>query len=255
MGLLVAGARSTGTTGQSDYGSIRLEKSFLTVPAWTASWMVTFIAGHPEWKQRIAEEVRTLLSHHSTEDCDRTIADKMAAIPLEAWENKTPVMDQIIREVLRLAQPHTAMRRNMGPETYLDGTRIPSGAYVVYPFGDIHLNPDLYPDPWAFKPDRPERKLPLEYVGWGGGMYHVNIAGENLEANRFFTGKTICMGQRLAKLQLKILTALMLSTMDFELVDKAGRMPHPLPQPNWNDALTCKPPSGSCYLQFVRVTP
>ncbi|KAI0090130.1 cytochrome P450 [Irpex rosettiformis] len=217
MGLLVAGARSTGTT---------------------ASWMITFIAGHPEWRRKTAEEVRTLLSDHSPEgeDCNSTVADKMTAIPLEAWENHTPVMDQIIREVLRLAQPHTAMRRNMGPETYVNGTRIPSGAYVVYPFGDVHLNPELYPDPWAFKPDRPERKLPFEYVGWGGG-------------------KTVCMGQRLAKLQLKIITALMVSTLDFKLVDRTGRLPDPLPQPNWNDALTCKPPSGSSYLQFVRASP
>lgn len=136
--------------------------------------MVTLIAGHPEWKRKAEEEVHTLLAEYSSADCHSTITERIATIPLEAWENHTPVMDKIIREVLRLAQPHTAMRRNMGPETYLNGTRIPSGAYVVYPFADIHLNPELYPDPWAFKPDRPERTLPFEYVGWGGGMYGVS---------------------------------------------------------------------------------
>ncbi|KAI0687675.1 cytochrome P450 [Cytidiella melzeri] len=214
MGLLVAGARSTGTT---------------------ASWMLTFIGGHSGWRQKTADEVRTLLAEHSSADCHSSIADRVAAIPLKAWENNTPVMDQIIREVLRIAQPHTAMRRNVGPETYVNGTRIPSGAYVVYPFSDVHLNPELYPDPWAFNPDRPECQLPLGYMGWGGG-------------------KITCMGQRLAKLQLKILTALMLSQLEFELVDQTGRTPDALPRPNWNNALTCKPPDseGPFYLQFRR---
>lgn len=63
-------------------------------------------------------------------------------------------------------------------------------------------------------------------------------------------GRTICLGQRLAKLQLKLITALMLMKMDFVLVDENGDQPHILPRPNWNDTLTCKPPKGSCYLRF-----
>lgn len=80
-----------------------------------------------------------------------------------------PVFDAMIRETLRVAQPHTAMRRNIGPDTYINGARIPSGAYVVYPFSDVHLNSALYPDPWRWDPARSESKLPFSYVGWGGG--------------------------------------------------------------------------------------
>lgn len=60
----------------------------------------------------------------------------------------------------------------MGPDTYVHGVKIPSGAYVVYPFSDVHLDPQLYPDPWRFDPGRPEQKMPFAYVGWGGGEYH-----------------------------------------------------------------------------------
>lgn len=62
------------------------------------------------------------------------------------------------------------MRRNLGPEMHIDGKLIPSGSYVVYPFSDVHLNPDIYPDPWKFDPNRqPETKTAYGYVGWGGG--------------------------------------------------------------------------------------
>ena len=184
------------------------------------------------------------------------MAAHLAQIPLEAWERRTPVLDKVIREILRLAQPHTAMRRNMGPATYIGGTRVPSGAYVVYPFSDVHLDPQLYPDPWSFEPDRAECTAQYEYVGWGGGKRflplpsRLHVASCIVLTSRALVGRTTCLGQRLAKLQLKLVTALLLMTMDFALVDETGAEPHSLPRPNWNDTLTCKPPKGSCYLRF-----
>ena len=35
----------------------------------------------------------------------------MASVPLSAWENETPVLDALIRETLRVAEPHVAMRQ------------------------------------------------------------------------------------------------------------------------------------------------
>ncbi|KAL4254749.1 cytochrome P450 family protein [Abortiporus biennis] len=226
MGLLVAGARSTGVT---------------------ASWLITFLGTHPHWKNQAYEEVREVLSSaYSDSDSDpkftssgfmtsksATTASALSTIPIDVWENKMPVLDSLIRETLRIAQPHTAMRRNMGPDTFISGARVPSGAYVVYPFSDVHLNPELYPDPYRFDPGRPKHEMPFAYVGWGAGT-------------------TICLGQRLARLQLKIMMSLMLLDTDFLIVDKTGSIPNPLPSPNWNDALTCRPPRDSCLLRFSR---
>ena len=102
-----------------------------------------------------------------------TLADcakALSSVPLEEWENKTPVLDSLIRETLRIAQPHVAMRRNVGPEIYIDGKVVPTGAFVIYPFSDVHVNPDLYQDPWKFDPARTQSKREFSYVGWGGGM-------------------------------------------------------------------------------------
>ena len=140
------------------------------IQSFSASWMATCLGGRPEWRRKVREEVRALVSEYSAEtSSSRSLNEQLALIPLEAWEARTPVLEKVIREILRIAQPHTAMRRNMGPETYINGTRVPSGAYVVYPFSDVHLNPQLYPDPWRFDPDRAECTAQFQYVGWGGG--------------------------------------------------------------------------------------
>ncbi|KAK7678325.1 hypothetical protein QCA50_018673 [Cerrena zonata] len=212
MGLLVAGARSTGTT---------------------ASWLLAFLESHPEWKYKAIAEVEQLVSDHSSLPLSNSHETQLSAVPIEAWEGNMPVFDAMIRETLRVAQPHTAMRRNIGPDTYINGARIPSGAYVVYPFSDVHLNSALYPDPWRWDPARSESKMPFSYVGWGGG-------------------KTVCLGQRLAKLELKTVISLYLLEFKSDLVDGSGRRPDSLPRPNWNDALTCKPPSGSYMVEYSR---
>ena len=108
-----------------------------------------------------------------------------------------PVFDAIIRETLRLAQPHTAMRRNMGPDTYIGGEKVPSGAYVVYPFSDVHLDSELYPDPWKFDPGRPERKVPYGWIGWGAGScssFYVFTVGLTVIQVQRFVSDNVWLG-------------------------------------------------------------
>lgn len=156
-----------------DWYVLKLSMSLplLTVHLTLASWMVTFLAGDTQRRRNAEDEVHALLSAHSDEmtSSKDNLADLLSNVPLDAWEKCTPVLDKVIWETLRIAQPHTAMRRNVGPDTYVDGTHIPSGAYVVYPFSDVHLNPQMYPDPWRFDPDRPQYDFKYGYVGWGGG--------------------------------------------------------------------------------------
>ncbi|KAF8155617.1 cytochrome P450 [Crassisporium funariophilum] len=228
MGLLIAGARATGTT---------------------ASWLMTYLGGHPEWRTKAAAEIEQLLAsypytppssptheYRSTDpiNSSSSLSGRLSAIPLEAWEHETPILDALIRETTRVAQPHTAMRRNLGPELYINNKIIPTGAYVIYPFSDVHLDPELYPDPWKFDPSRKEvTHVPFGYIGWGGG-------------------KTVCLGTRLAKVELKLVTAMFVLGFRHSVIDKMGEPSNPLPEPNWNDILLCRPPVGSFSLKYER---
>lgn len=168
MGLLVAGSRSTGTTGPS---SIPDASSLANSAAPIASWLLAFLGSHSLWRGRVAAELAQLLASHATlPPSEAALSSRVSSVPLAAWERETPVLDAVLAETLRLAQPHVAMRRNLGPDVQVGEHRIPFGAYVVYPFADVHLDPHLYPDPWKFDPSRkPAQKQDLPYVGWGAG--------------------------------------------------------------------------------------
>ena len=137
----------------------------------SASWLVTYLGYYPKWRNEVRAEVEKLITSHSpgtVSECNSTTA--LSSIPLSAWENETPVLDMLIREVVRLSQAFVSLRRNVGPELYIDGKVIPTGALVVYPAADVHLDPALYPDPWKFDPARSRPKGNLTYLGWGGGV-------------------------------------------------------------------------------------
>jgi cytochrome P450 len=139
-----------------------------------------FMGAHPEWKDKVRAEIESLLLAAS--DCSSPAGERaslaslsasLARIPLEAWESDTPMLDKVITETLRLAQPHTAMRRNLGPDILIDGKIIPSGAYLLYPLSDVHLDADLYPNPWKFDPSRPRPKAQYSWIGFGGGAFAI----------------------------------------------------------------------------------
>ena len=94
---------------------------------------------------------------------------------------------------------------------------IKRGDFLVYHMGDVHLNPEYYPD--RYDPDRRLRPGPLPdaaytFLGWGAGRHP-------------------CPGMRVAKM--KLIMALFLTRYEFDLVDKNGKFPDPVPVRNRND--------------------
>jgi sterol 14-demethylase len=137
----------------------------------SASWLATYLGCHPNWRNEARAEVKKLIASYSleTESERNSSSTALSSIPLSAWENETPVLDMLIREAVRLSQAFVSFRLNVGPEMYIDGKVIPRGALVAYPAASVHLDPELYPDPWKFDPARPQPKGNLTYLGWGVG--------------------------------------------------------------------------------------
>ena len=222
----------------------------------TASWLITYLAGHPEWRAKAAAEVDSLPTSPilgSPSISLLSLSACLSTIPLEAWENETPILDSIIRETTHVAQPHTAMRRNLGPELYINNKLIQAtGAYLIYPFSDVHLDPEVYTNPWKFNPSRKEpNHVPFSYVGWGGGMVSASWPVTFINLLNFL-GKTTCLGTRLAKVELKLMTAMFVLGFSHSVIDRSGAPSNPLPVPNWNDILPCRPLIGSFGLKYQR---
>jgi len=234
--------------------------------------MITFLGAHPEWRTKAKAEIEGLLFACSvTADASSpspSLSSHLSVIPLGVWESQTPVLDSIIQETLRVAQPHAAMRRNIGKEVCIDDKVIPTGAYVLYPFSDVHLNPDLcqlvllslvfemlkreqIPILGNLILDGILRPKPRIVTSVGEEVRLGSITMILTNSTQLLLGKTLCLGSRLAKLELKLITSMFLLGFDHVVVDKMG-LANPLPRPNWNDTLHCRPVTGSCYIKYER---
>ena len=185
--------------------------------------MLIDLAIHPEWKEKCKKEIQDLLSRHLGDSLSSaTLSEKFGAIPVSAWEDELPTLDACIRESQRISITLLLLRRNLGGEMKIGEQMIKQGDFLTYSLGDVHLNPEYYPDPYKYDPGRWLRPDPLPnaaytFLGWGAGRHP-------------------CTGMKVAKLEMKLIMAMFLMRYEFELVDKLGRFPNTLPVPNRNDA-------------------
>ena len=198
-------------------------------------WTLFYLDGDNEWKQKVVAEVRNLISTYTDA---RPIHQRLSSIPVSAWEDETPVFEIVIRETLRLIKTGPALRRNPGDNLQFADKTIDKGAYVVYNMADIHLNEMVYSEPLKFDPSRytPPREEDKQghslFLEWGAGrhtcpgtlLYFYSQLSDNVTS-----------GMKIAKLEIKMILALFLSSYEYTLVGGSG-MPLKQPlQPDRND--------------------
>ncbi|KAF2660583.1 cytochrome P450 6A1 [Lophiostoma macrostomum CBS 122681] len=204
-----------------------------------AAWVLCYLATSPEWLAKAQEEVRTTAAKYAR-DPNAPLRHQLADIPLEAWESEFPVVDLCLKDSIRLNLLGTAFRKNTGGREIPigNGEVIPPNAFVTYATGDIHLNPESYPnpekwDPARYLPERAEDKKAVHgFVGWGVARHP-------------------CLGMRFAKLEQNIITAYFLASFDFQLEDKNGNKLIEAPKVNLNGHSAHKPKVP----QILRVFP
>ena len=150
-----------------------------------------------------------------------TLHEKLAVVPISAWENELPIIDACTRESLRISFVNVALRRNLREEIKIGEQVVKRGDFLVYSPADVQLNPEYYPEPYKYDPGRWLRPDPVPnaiypFLGWGAGGHP-------------------CAGMKMAKLEIKFILALFLMRYEFDLVDKDGKFPDPLPLPDRND--------------------
>lgn len=180
------------------------------------------LAIHPQWKEKCKKEIQSMLSRHLGDlVSSATVYEKLAAIPVSAWEDELPTLDACSRESLRIVFSGVALRRNLGEEVNINGQVVERGDFVAYGLADVHLNPEYYPEPYKYDPGRwlrpdPVQNRPYPFLGWGAGRHP-------------------CTGMKVAKLEMKLILAIFLTRYEYELVDENGKFPNPLPVPDRND--------------------
>lgn len=201
--------------------------------------MLTYLAASPYWLQKCQDEISAVAEKYDP-DTSKPLADRLTNVPLEAWETEFPIIDLCLRDSIRLQAVGTGFRKNTSntPVPVGNGKEvIPPGSYAAYALADVHLDPNIYPnpeqwDPSRYLPDKAEdKKVSYGFLGWGVARHP-------------------CLGMRFAKLEQNIITAFFLAYFDVSVCDSEGgpRMGK-LPVTDKN-RFTAHKPSEKVYLRY-----
>ncbi|CAL1542162.1 unnamed protein product [Lymnaea stagnalis] len=119
---------------------------------------------------------------------------------------KLKYTEQVINEGLRLFPLLSYIMRIAAETKTYNGVTIPKGAVVQIPTGHIMVDPEYWPDPLKFDPDRfsPENKAgrdPISFLPFG-------------------YGPRVCLGERLAIMELKTILVYLFREFKFGLSER-----------------------------------
>lgn len=110
------------------------------------AWTFALLGEHPNIYQRLIEELDTL--------------------------DKSPLLDQVIKESLRLYPPIHIGNRRVAEEMDFGEGKVPAGERLFYSIYLTHRDPEIWENPDSFCPERfahGRKTPPFSYVPFGGG--------------------------------------------------------------------------------------
>ena len=124
--------------------------------------MTLLVAGHETTATALAWTIDLLARHPAT----------LARLTAEVGRDEDRYLRAVIAESLRLRPVVPLAGRRLASELRVDGLALPAGTDVTPAIWLTHTRVDLYPEPYAFRPERFLERPPTTY-GWipfGGGI-------------------------------------------------------------------------------------
>lgn len=120
----------------------------------TLAWAMHWLHALPQVRERVLEELASLGEHPEPENIARL-----------------PYLSAVVDETLRIYPIVPLAAREVKTNFKLRGWELPAGSVVGAAIALLHRNPELYPEPMTFRPERfLERSFsPFEYIPFGGG--------------------------------------------------------------------------------------
>lgn len=153
------------------------------------TWTLFLLSAHPEILGSVREELGAVL---------RGAAPTIEQIP------RLVVLDRVVKESLRLFPPAPFTVRVTARPGEMAGVFLPAKTEVIVSPYCLHRDPDFYPRPQRFAPERWEKLAPspFEYAPFGAGP-------------------RMCIGAGFATLELRVVLAILLQRFDFALAEGA----------------------------------
>ncbi|XP_053692189.1 cytochrome P450 4C1-like [Sabethes cyaneus] len=150
------------------------------------SFAIYLLALNQHIQDRVYDEIVTVLGKN--QDC-----------PLLTYQilQEFRYLETVVKESMRLYPPVPFIGRKLVDDLEMNGTTIKSGQDFLIPIYVIHRNPEVYPDPEKFDPDRfsdmtESNRGPYDYIPFSAGSRN-------------------CIGQRYAMLEMKTTLVKLLS--------------------------------------------
>ena len=159
----------------------------------TMQWVLYNMAKNPDKQEILRNEVLSVLGNerHAT-------PTTLAQMPyLKAW----------IRETLRLYPVLSSLSRILAEDTVLSGFQIPAGTQVTILLYYMSRNENIFEDAENFKPDRWLRHKDN----------HSMQAADPFASIPFGFGTRMCIGRRIAELELYLLLARIVQQFDIQI--------------------------------------
>ncbi|PVD38385.1 hypothetical protein C0Q70_00999 [Pomacea canaliculata] len=153
----------------------------------TLQYMAYCLALHPEVQEKIVSEIKEQLGDE---------------VPTHEGVTKLKYLDSVIHETLRMYPPGGSADRVASEEVTIKGITIPKGAGVMVPIANVMKDPEYFPEPDKFKPER---------------FYEGSV--DPISFLAFGYGPRLCIGMRLSLLEMKMAMVHVLRRVKFLKTD------------------------------------
>ena len=148
-------------------------------------WTIFLLSQHPEALKKVLDELEQAMGGND---------------PTPESMEKLTYLEGAIKEGMRLFPAGTWTGRLAMQEFELGGHPLPKGTWIVMSPYVIHRVPEIFPDPYQFKPERWQSEYHSAY-----------------EFMPFSAGPRYCIGTSLGMMQLKIALSMLLQRFSFTL--------------------------------------
>ncbi|XP_057440212.1 ent-kaurenoic acid oxidase 1-like [Lotus japonicus] len=171
-------------------------------------WATYFLQKHLEYLQKAKAEQEEIIKKRPPTQKGLTLKEI----------RQMEFLYKVIDETLRVITFSLVVFREAKSDVNINGYIIPKGWKVLVWFRSVHLDPEIYPDPMQFNPNRWNKE---------------HKAGEFLP---FGAGTRLCPGNDLAKMEIAVFLHHFIMNYQLEQVNPECRvryLPHPRPMDNF----------------------
>ncbi|CAM4551987.1 cytochrome P450 4V2-like [Caretta caretta] len=157
------------------------------------SWAIYLLGCHPEAQKKVHREL------------DEVFGNSDRPVTMDDLK-KLRYLECVIKEALRLFPSVPSFARTTSEDCHIRGFKIPKGTEVIIVTYALHRDPEVFPDPEEFRPER---------------FFPENSSGRHIYAYvPFSAGSRNCIGQRFAQVEERAVLAIILQRFWVETSQK-----------------------------------